>query len=519
MSLGDYQGTNFTLTNRDTGEATPLYGADIYSDSQNTVVGVDVQIGNGGSLPLGRYRFAIAINGVDAAVSDFCIVEEFPHSVLLQYTNYRTEFGTIFHLPFQFRIEGNFQPDEVKFSTDAENFRDQSYGPTQLSASPYEVWTLTVGQGHGVPNWVARKLNMIFSLSNIVIDGVPYVRSDGSSPEITVSLKDLPAYIYKIDLEPTNEVNYGPPPVEVIATCLWQDFVNIFEWVDANVVRTSVWRNAADMIDVLPSNRVRTGDWQNAADMIDDVPVNRMRTGNWSGLADMIDVWERNTECTWMDFVKILNYRVTTWQNAGDMIDVLPVNQSRTGDWQNAADMVDVVPGVEVRTGDWSGAADMVDAYPDPPRESYYVDTDGVRHDFARSNTPLLGFATSSSNIAINGSTISKYSIEEIHFGEDYDTEKTAGTYFLYNWNVLRRLTMPRNLTTINAGAGRYNSSMVYVDFGQIDASLSAISSATSSWGSISNVATCTRRHATQALADAWVAKFPQFSNWSVLIG
>lgn len=133
----------------------------------------------------------------------FQVCMELKNTVLLKYTHRRDEFGTIFSLdhPFFFRVEGVFLPQEVAFENESEDFRDQRYTARMLSDYTYEKRTLTIGGGFGVPNWAARKINLIFSLSNVQVDGVYMVRSDGSSVQITLLHNDYPLYIYKIELE------------------------------------------------------------------------------------------------------------------------------------------------------------------------------------------------------------------------------------------------------------------------------------------------------------------------------
>lgn len=135
------------------------------------------------------------------AESLFCVAGELEDSVLLTYTNYRNDWGTYFEEPFSFRVEGIFLPGETSFEVSTEDFRDQRYGLTQLSALPYEKQTLTVGTPYGVPNWVGRKLNLIFSCSDVAIDGVNYVRSEGAAPKMTVLQQDSPLFVWKMEVE------------------------------------------------------------------------------------------------------------------------------------------------------------------------------------------------------------------------------------------------------------------------------------------------------------------------------
>lgn len=147
---------------------------------------------------------------------DFIICTELPGTILLKYTNRRNDKETIFYGidPFLFRVEGAFMPSEISFENDSKDFRDQRYIPEMLSDNVSEKQTLTLGGGFGVPNWVARKINLIFSLSNVFVDGTRMVRSEGSAVEITLIHNDYPLYLYKIVLEKGADISTNPDSIE-----------------------------------------------------------------------------------------------------------------------------------------------------------------------------------------------------------------------------------------------------------------------------------------------------------------
>ncbi len=143
------------------------------------------------------------------AYSDFCVKDNLADTVLLGYENRRDEFDVFFGgRPFYFRVEGIFLPSERTFDVEDETFRDQRYTLTQLSALPYSKQTLTIGGGYGVPYWVAEKINLILSMTDVTINGIPFVRSEGASPELTQLHNDYPMFVYKIELE-RKETGYG----------------------------------------------------------------------------------------------------------------------------------------------------------------------------------------------------------------------------------------------------------------------------------------------------------------------
>lgn len=147
--------------------------------------------------------FASDQDGEKIKDANFCVCTELPDTILLEYTNRKNVYETIFDGidRFLFRVEGAFLPQEISFENNTEEFRDQRYVSKILSSTAFEKKTLTLGGGMGVPNWVARKINLIFSLSSVHVEGNPMVRSEGGAVELTEIGKYYPLYIYKIVLE------------------------------------------------------------------------------------------------------------------------------------------------------------------------------------------------------------------------------------------------------------------------------------------------------------------------------
>ena len=139
--------------------------------------------------------------------SMFEVTDEVDDTILLEYTHRRNDFDTYFNLEakFCFRVEGVFLPQEYSFDNETEGFRDQRHKAKELSSYTIEKRKLTIGGGFGVPNWVARLVNNIFSLSNVHVDGIRTIRSNGSAIEISTLHNDYPLYIYKLELETTED--------------------------------------------------------------------------------------------------------------------------------------------------------------------------------------------------------------------------------------------------------------------------------------------------------------------------
>jgi hypothetical protein len=125
---------------------------------------------------------------------------------LISYTHRRNEYDTEFsQRVFNFRIEGGIYPGDKTQALDNEVFRDQRFAPHQIVAETYEVSVLTVGTKKGVPQWVGRKINDIFKLSDVRVDGVRTVRNESSVPELVQLGVYYPLYVFKLNVEQPDE--------------------------------------------------------------------------------------------------------------------------------------------------------------------------------------------------------------------------------------------------------------------------------------------------------------------------
>lgn len=137
------------------------------------------------------------------------------NTVKISYTNRRNDYDTIFirkdvstrQINFDIRFEGGFIFRETEYAVEEETYRNQHYVQRLTSAFPYHKRTLTLGNAFGVPEWVGLKLNLIFSLSLVEIDGKKYVRSDGEVPERTELRDNYPLYVWKLVVEPDDFYN------------------------------------------------------------------------------------------------------------------------------------------------------------------------------------------------------------------------------------------------------------------------------------------------------------------------
>lgn len=223
------------LTTGDVADITPSvinnYEQDgiAYTVSEVLLSGLSV-----GHYSLEFYRYSDLVDG-----SLFCVqdIEDLEKTILISYTSREDNFDAIFtegedsFKVFEWRIEGILMPSETTFFVDNEYFRDQRAINKQLYANPYKKDTLTIGDGFGVPVWAAEKLNLIFSLSDIWVDEESYVRSEGSTPQVTKIQYMYPLYVYKIEVEQSDFYNeiVGIPRLKILGA-----LANVVLGVDDN---------------------------------------------------------------------------------------------------------------------------------------------------------------------------------------------------------------------------------------------------------------------------------------------
>lgn len=215
------------LKNLTTGDVTDITPSVINNYEQDGIAYTVSEVLLSG-LSVGHYSFEFYRYNDLVDRSVFCVqdIDDLEKTILISYTNREDNYDAIFtegedsFKVFEWRIEGILMPSETTFFVDNEYFRDQRAITKQLYANPYKKDTLTIGDGFGVPVWAAEKLNLIFSLSDIWVDGESYVRSEGSTPQVTKIQYMYPLYVYKIEVEQSDFYNeiVGLPILKILGT-------------------------------------------------------------------------------------------------------------------------------------------------------------------------------------------------------------------------------------------------------------------------------------------------------------
>ena len=105
----------------------------------------------------------------------------------IEYTHDQNEFDVLFLeanvFNFFLRIEGGIRSEGLAPGGKFTMFQDLDYKSVMLQSQPFNVEKFIFGPGDGVPNWMADKLNRIFGLSTVMINGVQYSRNEGAKME------------------------------------------------------------------------------------------------------------------------------------------------------------------------------------------------------------------------------------------------------------------------------------------------------------------------------------------------
>lgn len=102
---------------------------------------------------------------------------------------------------FQLRLRGGFKPQGYTPNVVQETWRTQRQELRLLYSAPFDKWTLTVGTAQGVPVEYVRLLNNILSCDIVYINGKRWCRSEGSTPEKTLTMQGAQMFTASVDLE------------------------------------------------------------------------------------------------------------------------------------------------------------------------------------------------------------------------------------------------------------------------------------------------------------------------------
>lgn len=150
------------------------------------------------ALPEGIYYLKLsATHYVDGFAVNYIFLSEPIHlaashkdTIAVAYRNFQNDYdfgflsGTIAVFPTpMLRIHGGLKSDGIQPGGKYDMYTDMDYRQAMLRSEVYTVEKWTFGGAHGLPPYMAQKLNAIWSLTDVWIDGKKYVRHEGAKME------------------------------------------------------------------------------------------------------------------------------------------------------------------------------------------------------------------------------------------------------------------------------------------------------------------------------------------------
>ncbi len=142
----------------------------------------------------GRYYAKLTYTDGDSILQDWRtspldVELKHPGTLLFEVTNNVNEKGSIFLNPtpivINCRVHGMLRSPIPK--SDTEDYEDQYDDLTQLSSIPSENWTNLIGNSaknvtnyFQIPWWKIQKINLLYSLNNVLINGQPFAKISGA---------------------------------------------------------------------------------------------------------------------------------------------------------------------------------------------------------------------------------------------------------------------------------------------------------------------------------------------------
>lgn len=130
----------------------------------------------------GFYYFCIEKDGNIIAISE-CqeFVAEAPNTLMMEY-KHRKNFGDVaFDTGIEFEIRIPAILSDFQFGSEDVFYRDQKRNNTVVGSEGWPIYTMTVGDQYGIPDYFAEIINKVFSLSNVKLDGTQYCKAEAGS--------------------------------------------------------------------------------------------------------------------------------------------------------------------------------------------------------------------------------------------------------------------------------------------------------------------------------------------------
>lgn len=136
------------------------------------------------SIPPGLYYVKVLAGSKTLISEPICVQTTHEKTILFEYWNTKYHQDVIFEtgIHFSFRCEamiGFLNPGNQEVV-----YEDQKLNPTVISSRPFSSFKLWIGSERGIPDWVIKKMNYIWSCNSVLLDGHSYAKNSDAKLEI-----------------------------------------------------------------------------------------------------------------------------------------------------------------------------------------------------------------------------------------------------------------------------------------------------------------------------------------------
>lgn len=155
----------------------------------------------------GIYHFVIAVNGKYIAISEWQnLVSDLPDTYLIEYYNTVNKPDAYFkEWRPAIRIEG-FMPPPTPESTST-TYEDEPGDTEILNGTGWMKQKVILGDGYGLPDYMAKKLNKLFLLNRVFIEGVEYTKAGDAKLETVELVQGYPMNYFTVEMR--ESINQG----------------------------------------------------------------------------------------------------------------------------------------------------------------------------------------------------------------------------------------------------------------------------------------------------------------------
>jgi hypothetical protein len=124
-----------------------------------------------------------------------------PGTIIIDYSHDENDYGFIFQKSllglaysglavvspstlYRIRVEGGLWMNDKNTGTSDDIYIDDSHNSRLLNSIPYNIYTWTIGNARGIPQWLMDKIVRVFSCAFVKINGTYYTKNDGAAFDI-----------------------------------------------------------------------------------------------------------------------------------------------------------------------------------------------------------------------------------------------------------------------------------------------------------------------------------------------